>query len=100
MPVPGYSLVDCIDNSGYFLLHSAKSLKNGDLVLIKSLKEVSRDKDTINKLLLEHAFSDKLDHPNILKPINFINKMTVQPSFMNIFLPSFFLNFYKKRLFQ
>jgi len=74
LPVPGYSLVDCIDNSGYFLLHSAKSLKNGDLVLIKSLKEVSRDKDTINKLLLEHAFSDKLDHPNILKPINFINE--------------------------
>ncbi|WP_217876866.1 serine/threonine-protein kinase [Pseudoalteromonas shioyasakiensis] len=74
MPVPGYGLVDCIDNSSYFLLHSAKSLKNGDLVLIKSLKDASRDKDTINKLLLEHSFSDKLDHPNILKPINFINE--------------------------
>lgn len=74
MPIPGYSLINCIDNSSYFFLHSAKSLKSGDLVLIKSLKEVNRNNDTVNKLVLEHAFLEKLNHPNILKPITFINE--------------------------
>ncbi|WOC28754.1 AAA family ATPase [Pseudoalteromonas sp. N1230-9] len=74
MPVPGYSLVDYINSGSYFLLHSAKSQKNGDLVIIKSLKEANRNNDTINKLVLEHAFLEKLNHPNILKPISFINE--------------------------
>ena len=73
MPIHGYSLVDCIFSRSYFSLHCARSHKTGELVLIKSLKDACRNHETINKFVLEHSFLAKLDHPNILKPLSFIN---------------------------
>ncbi|WP_462148095.1 protein kinase domain-containing protein [Pseudoalteromonas gelatinilytica] len=73
MPIHGYSLVDYIFSRSYFSLHCARSHKTGELVLIKSLKDACRNHETINKFVLEHSFLAKLDHPNILKPLSFIN---------------------------